>query len=71
MAYRLLSTVIEPITIGEHEIRLPMTIGIVVADGAAASADGLAATADAALTEARQDGVGGFRIIDVRSGLAA
>ena len=71
VAYRLLSTVIEPITIGEHEIRLPMTIGIVVADGAAASADGLAATADAALTEARQDGVGGFRIIDVRSGLAA
>jgi diguanylate cyclase (GGDEF)-like protein/PAS domain S-box-containing protein len=70
VAYRLLSTVVEPITIGDRELRLPMTIGIVVADGAA-SADGLAQTADSALGEARQDGVGGFRIIDVRSGLAA
>lgn len=70
VAYRLLSTVVEPITIGERRIQLPMTIGIVVADGAA-SAGSLVATADSALTEARRDGVGGFRIIDVRTGLAA
>jgi diguanylate cyclase (GGDEF)-like protein/PAS domain S-box-containing protein len=70
VAYRLLSTVVEPIKIGEREIRLPMTIGIVVADGNGGT-DDLARTADAALSEARQDGVGGFRIIDVRSGLAA
>lgn len=70
VAYRLLSTVIEPICVGAKEIRLPMTIGIVVADGSA-SADGLSGTADAALAEARTDGVGGFRIIDVRPGLAA
>jgi GGDEF domain-containing protein len=70
VAYRLLSTVVEPITIGEREIRLPMTVGVVVADGAA-SIDGMVETAAAALGAARQDGVGGFRIIDVRSGLAA
>ncbi len=70
VAYRLLSTVVEPITIGTREIRLPMTVGVVVADGAA-SLDGLVETAATALAAARQDGVGGFRIIDVRSGLAA
>lgn len=70
VAYRLLSTVVEPIAVGDREICLPMTIGIVVADGTS-SADALAHSADSALAEARQDGVGGFRIIDVRSGLAA
>ncbi len=70
VAYRLLSTVVEPIQIGLDSIRLPMTVGIVVADGTA-SPQALLAHADAALTEARQDGVGGFRIVDVRSGLAA
>jgi diguanylate cyclase (GGDEF)-like protein/PAS domain S-box-containing protein len=70
VAYRLLSTVVEPICVGTKQIRLPMTIGIVVADGSV-SADGLSGTADAALAEARTDGVGGFRIIDVRPGLAA
>lgn len=70
VAYRLLSTVVEPITIGERQIRLPMTVGVVVADGTVSS-EVLERTADAALDEAREDGVGGFRIIDVRSGLAA
>jgi diguanylate cyclase (GGDEF)-like protein/PAS domain S-box-containing protein len=70
VAYRLLSTVVEPITIGTRQIRLPMTVGVVVADGTV-SVEVLRRTADAALDEARQDGVGGFRIIDVRSGLAA
>lgn len=70
VAYRLLSTVVEPITIGDRQIRLPMTVGVVVADGTVSS-EVLERTADAALDEAREDGVGGFRIIDVRSGLAA
>jgi hypothetical protein len=47
-----------------------MTVGVVVADGTV-SAETLQRTAGAAIDEARTDGVGGFRIIDVRSGLAA
>ena len=70
VAYRLLSTVVEPITVEGTEIQLPMTVGIVVADGTVAI-DTLLQCADDALAEARRDGVGGFRIIDVRSGLAA
>ncbi len=70
VAYRLLSTVVEPVLLASREIQLPMTVGIVVADGGS-SAEHLTRTAAAALAEARQDGVGGFRIIDVRSGLAA
>lgn len=70
VAYRLLSSVVEPISVGGDQIRLPMTIGVVVTDGAA-SVDGLVRTAEVALQEARRDGVGGFRIIDVRPGLAA
>lgn len=70
VAYRLLSTVVEPITVDGDQLRLPMTIGIVVADGTAA-VETLLQCADDALDEARRDGVGGFRIIDVRTGLAA
>jgi diguanylate cyclase (GGDEF)-like protein/PAS domain S-box-containing protein len=70
VAYRMLSTVVEPITIGTREIHLPMTVGVVVADSNV-SVEVLQRSADAALDEAREDGVGGFRIIDVRSGLAA
>ncbi len=70
VAYRLLSSVVEPVLIDGSEISLPLTIGIVVADGAA-SADQMLATAEEALTAARADGVGGFRIIDIRPGLAA
>ncbi len=70
VAYRLLSTVVEPIAVDGKEIQLPMTVGVVVADGTAAI-ETLLQCADDALAEARSDGVGGFRIIDVRSGLAA
>jgi diguanylate cyclase (GGDEF)-like protein/PAS domain S-box-containing protein len=70
VAYRLLASVVEPVMIEGVEITLPLTIGIVVADGAA-SAEQILRTADAALSEARHDGVGGFRIIDIRPGLAA
>jgi diguanylate cyclase (GGDEF)-like protein/PAS domain S-box-containing protein len=70
VAYRLLSTVVEPIRIGDRSLQLPMTIGVVVADGTAA-APALVETADRTLAEARADGVGGFRIVDVRPGLAA
>lgn len=70
VAYRLLSTVVEPIEIAARSFRLPMTIGVVVADGAAAGSD-LVAMAGAALADARSDGEGSFRIIDMRSGLAA
>lgn len=70
VAYRLLSAVVEPITVGGRELRLPMTVGVVVADGTV-SAETLQRTAGMAIDEARADGIGGFRIIDVRSGLAA
>ncbi|MFN7148931.1 MAG: diguanylate cyclase domain-containing protein [Microthrixaceae bacterium] len=70
VAYRLLSTVVEPIQLAEVELTLPMTIGIVVTD-ATVSAERLLELADETLAEARADGVGGFRIVDVRPGLAA
>lgn len=70
VAYRLLSTVVEPIEIVGRRIRLPMTIGVVVADGASAGHD-LIGAASSTLQDALRDGQGGFRIIDVRSGLAA
>lgn len=70
VAYRLLSSALEPVVVDDVEVSLTMTIGIVVADGTA-SADLLVASADRALDQALKDGVGGFRIIDVRPGLAA
>lgn len=70
VAYRLLSTVVEPIQLAGQDISLPMTIGVVVADGSASSHE-LTTTAATALDQARQDGEGGFRVIDVRTGLAA
>ncbi|MHB1137404.1 MAG: diguanylate cyclase domain-containing protein [Microthrixaceae bacterium] len=70
VAYRLLSSVVEPVLIEGREISLPLTIGIVVADGAA-SAQHMVDAAEQALEAAREDGFGGFRIIDIRSGLAA
>ncbi len=70
VAYRMLSSVVEPIEIGSRSFRLPMTIGVVVADASAAGHD-LVAAASSALDEALSEGEGGFRIVDVRSGLAA
>lgn len=70
VAYRLLSSVVEPVVIDGVEISLPLTIGIVVADGSA-SAEHMMGAATEALRSARADGTGGFRIIDIRPGLAA
>ena len=70
VAYRLLSSALEPVVIDELDVSLTMTIGIVVADGTS-SPELLIASADRALEQAMADGVGGFRIIDVRPGLAA
>jgi PAS domain S-box-containing protein/diguanylate cyclase (GGDEF)-like protein len=70
VAYRLLASVVEPVMIDGVEHSLPLTIGIAVADGAA-SAEQVLGAADDALAAAKADGVGGFRIIDIRPGLAA
>jgi len=70
VAYRLLSSVVEPVVVDGLEVALALTIGIVVADGAA-SAETMLGTATEALQSAMADGVGGFRIIDIRPGLAA
>lgn len=70
VAYRLLSSALEPVVVDDVEVSFTMTIGIVVADGTA-SPELLVASADRALVQAMGDGVGGFRIIDVRPGLAA
>ncbi len=70
VAYRLLSSALEPVVVDDLEVSLTMTIGIVVADGTA-SPELLVTSADLAFEQAMGDGVGGFRIIDVRPGLAA
>lgn len=70
VAYRLLSTAVEPVHVDGRAHEVGMTIGLVVADSTA-SPRSILDTADTALTEARADGVGGFRLIDLRPGLAA
>lgn len=70
VAYRMLSTAVEPVHTDGAEWPVSVTIGIVVADSTA-SAHSILDAADAALSEAREDGVGGFRLIDLRPGLAA
>lgn len=70
VAYRLLSATVEPVLVGGAPIHLGLTIGLAVADGAASPAGTLDA-AEAALREACRDGVGGFRMIDIRAGRAA
>lgn len=70
VAYRLLSSMVEPLVVAGDQHTLALTIGLVVADGSA-STPRLLATAREALTEALGDGRGGFRIVDIRPGLAA
>lgn len=70
VAYRLLSASVEPLEHGDVRVDLAMTIGVVVADGAA-SPETMIRTAADALASAREDGGGGFRIVDIRAGLAA
>lgn len=70
VAYRLLSAAVEPIVADGEEFTLELTIGIAVADAAASPANVIDAAATA-LADALADGVGGFRLVDLRDGLAA
>lgn len=70
VAYRLLSSAVEPTVVEGREYTLGLTIGVVVGD-AGSSVERMVTTAAAALDDARRDGVGGFRLLDIRSGLAA
>ena len=70
VAYRLMSTLVAPVTDGDDEIRVSLTIGIAVADGAASPKAMLEGATDA-LDDARADGMGSFRIVDLRTGRAA
>ena len=70
VAYRLMSALVGTVDVGGEQVRIGLTIGIAVADGAAAPRTMLAA-ADDALDDARADGLGSFRIVDLRTGRAA
>lgn len=70
VAYRLLSMAVDPLELRGGLARVALTVGVVVAD-AGSSVDEIPAAAERALAEARVDGVGGFRIVDLRSGHAA
>ena len=70
VAYRLLAAAVEPFEVDGVELVLGMTVGVVIADSAC-SPGKLIEAAGAALEEARTDGVGGFRLVDLRNGLAA
>lgn len=66
VAYRLLSAMVEPVEVSGRTAELGMTIGIAVAD-ASASTGRLLRESQRALDEARGDGSGGFRIVDLHS----
>lgn len=70
VAYRLMSAMVDTVGAGDEQLRVALTIGIAVADGAAAPRTMLAG-ADDALDDARADGFGSFRIVDLRTGRAA
>jgi diguanylate cyclase (GGDEF)-like protein len=70
VAYRLLSAAVEPVQVAGNELTFPMTIGIAIGDGTVTAGEMLAA-APLALEQAREDGSGGFRIIDLRPTSAA
>jgi GGDEF domain-containing protein len=70
VAYRLLAAAVEPFSVEGAEVPLSMTIGVVVADADSSPAR-MIEVAAAALAEARSDGTGGFRLVDLRNGLAA
>lgn len=65
VAYRLLSAAVEPVQVAGEDRTFPMTIGIAVGDGTVTPAQMFEA-APLALEQARVDGFGGFRIIDLR-----
>jgi len=70
VAYRLMSTLVTPVDDGGTELKVSLTVGISVADGAASPRAMLEAAGDA-LDDARADGMGSFRIVDLRTGRAA
>lgn len=70
VAYRLLSMAVEPLAVGPDQVRVSLTVGLAVADTATTAGE-IPPAADRALDQARDDGAGGFRIVDLRSGLAA
>jgi len=65
VAYRLLSAAVEPVLVAGGEQSFAMTIGIVVGDGTVSAAQMLDASPES-LEQAKSDGQGGFRIIDLR-----
>jgi PAS domain S-box-containing protein len=70
VAYRLMSTLITPVDDNGTDLKVSLTVGISVADGAASPRAMLEAAGDA-LDDARADGMGSFRIVDLRTGRAA
>jgi len=70
VAYRLMSTLVAPVDDGGTDLKVSLTVGISVADGAASPRAMLEAAGDA-LDDARADGMGSFRIVDLRTGRAA
>jgi GGDEF domain-containing protein len=70
VAYRLMSTLIAPVNDGGADLKVSLTVGISVADGAASPKAMLEAAGDA-FDDARADGMGSFRIVDLRTGRAA
>jgi PAS domain-containing protein len=65
VAYRLLSATVEPVRVDDRETALSMAIGVVVADGDA-SEEAMFSAAASALADARADGPGCFRLVDLR-----
>ena len=70
VAYRLMSTLVAPVDDGGQDLKVSLTVGISVADGAASPKSMIEAAGDA-LDDARADGMGSFRIVDLRTGRAA
>jgi len=70
VAYRLMSSLMDTIGQDDDQLRITLTVGIAVADGVASPRVMLTAAGDA-LDDARADGFGGFRIVDLRAGRAA
>ncbi|MBS1836652.1 MAG: diguanylate cyclase [Actinobacteria bacterium] len=67
VAYRLLASVVEPVTLDDGTaLEVAMVVGIAVGDASTEPAR-LLAEAAAATVEARSEGVGGFRILDART----
>lgn len=66
VAYRLLSAMVEPVVVHGKPIELGMTIGIAVAEPSVTTGR-LLRESQRAIDEARGDGHGGFRIVDLHS----